>query len=347
MKKTEIRCTMFIATAVLILSGSMAPLSSKLLYTQTEYTNLYNEKVSVELELKSLMRQHNNEKTNLETRIKSLENDIENLNRQIALLNEQNSKDKNLCDDRIKELQGTIDILQKKSSNREQDLIDENKKLQARYEDELKRARQQLTDERNRYLKDMDDLNKKHADQVSKFLETIKNLNEELSSLKKLTQSQKNELQRMADQANELEKQLAEEIKLGQIRLKKFHNKLIINIDDRISFDSGSADLKKEIMPALEKITDILVKYSENRIMVEGHTDNIPIKTKKFRDNWQLSTERALSVLDYILKNKKLNNSRFGAAGYGEFNPIVANDTPENRSLNRRVDIVLIPRIEE
>jgi chemotaxis protein MotB len=80
--------------------------------------------------------------------------------------------------------------------------------------------------------------------------------------------------------------------------------------------------------------------------MIEGHTDNIPIRTKRFRDNWQLSTERALSVLDFLLKNKGLNASRFGAAGYGEFNPIVPNDTPDNRSLNRRVDIVLIPRVE-
>ncbi len=192
----------------------------------------------------------------------------------------------------------------------------------------------------------MEELKKNYSDIISKLNATIANLNNELSSLKKLTQAQKEELERMSDQANELEKKLSEEIKLGQIRLKKFHNKLIINLDDRISFDSGSSDLKKEILPALDKITEILAKYPENTIMIEGHTDNIPIKSRKFRDNWQLSTERALSVLNYILQEKKLNKTRFGAAGYGEFHPIVANDTPENRALNRRVDIVLIPRIE-
>lgn len=323
------------------------PATAKLLYSQTEYKNLFNEKVAVELELKSVLRQYSNEKSNLQKKISSLETEIENLNKRIENLTDQNEKDKELCNNRIKELEGTIDILKQKSGSREQSLINENKKMQARYEDELKKARDELKDEREKHIKELDDLRKNYDGIIAKLNESISNLTNELSTLKKLTKDQQRELERMSEQANELEKQLENEIKEGQIRLKKFHNKLIINIDDRISFDSGSSELKKEIFPALDKIADILNKYPENNIVVEGHTDNIPIKTKRFRDNWQLSTERALSVLDYLLKNKKLNKSRFSAAGYGEFNPIVANDTPENRALNRRVDIVLIPRIEK
>lgn len=344
MKKTIFSIPLILAVVMVIGSGGKA--NAKILYTQTEYNNLFNEKVATELELKSLQNQYSNEKANLQNKIRELENQIENLNQKIANLEAQNIKDRELCDKKAAELQGTIDILKQKSSNREQDLIAENKKMQDRYEEELKNLRKELADEKQRRLNELEELNRTCSDTVAKLKSNISNLENELSSLKKLTQTQKAELERMADQASELEKQLAEEIKLGQIRLKKFHNKLIINIDDRISFDSGSSDLKKEIFPALEKITQILVKYPENTIMVEGHTDNIPIKTKKFRDNWQLSTERALSVLDYILKSNNLNKSRFGAAGYAEFNPIVPNDTPENRSLNRRVDIVLIPRVE-
>ena len=81
--------------------------------------------------------------------------------------------------------------------------------------------------------------------------------------------------------------------------------------------------------------------------MVEGHTDNIPISTPSFRDNWQLSTERALAVLNYILRNKRLKPERFSAAGYGEFSPMVPNDTAANRALNRRVDITLLPSISK
>jgi len=171
----------------------------------------------------------------------------------------------------------------------------------------------------------------------------IANLNEELSELKKLTDKQKAELARMENQASELEKQLDEEIKKGDIRLKKFHNRLVINIDDRITFDSGYANLKKEVLPPLKKIREILSQYPEYSIVVEGHTDNVPIKTQKFRDNWQLSTERALAVLGYLLQDKDLNALRFSAAGYGEYRPLVSNETKENRALNRRVDIVVIP----
>ena len=151
----------------------------------------------------------------------------------------------------------------------------------------------------------------------------------------------------MNAQANELESKLAEEIEKGDIRLKRFHDKLIINLDDKISFDSGSARLKRDITNALKKIRNILVRYPENMIIVEGHTDNIPIRSKRFRNNWRLSTERALSVLGFLLKNKKLNPQRFSASGYGEYNPIVTNDTAQNRALNRRVDIVVIPRVKK
>jgi chemotaxis protein MotB len=99
-------------------------------------------------------------------------------------------------------------------------------------------------------------------------------------------------------------------------------------------------------MPALAKIITILAKYPENQIVVEGNTDDVPIHTKDFRDNWQLSAERALSVLGYLLQNKKLDPHRFSASGVGEFNPVVPNDTAENKSLNRRVDIIVIPRVD-
>ncbi len=106
-------------------------------------------------------------------------------------------------------------------------------------------------------------------------------------------------------------------------------------------------NLKKGVLNALDKIAKILSSYPENTIMVEGHTDNVPISTKRFRDNWALSTERALAVLNYLLRNTKLDPVRFAAAGYGEYQPIVSNDTPENKALNRRVDIVVMPRMSK
>jgi chemotaxis protein MotB len=341
------------AVFILAASAVLCAMPSEMAFAQlfkwtSDYKNLYNEKVAVELELKSVQRQFANEKTNLETTIKDLERQIERLNGEIEACNKQNEKDKNLCEARIKELQGTIDTLQKKGSDREKDLVEESKKMQLRYEGELAKLRQELQDERARRIKDLDEMRKSYEARMADLRASIANLNDEMAGLKKLTKAQQDELDRMKMQADELEKQLGDEIRKGEIRLKRFHDKLIINIDDRISFDSGSAELKKEILPALQKITKILGDFPEYNIVIEGHTDNIPIKTRQFRDNWQLSTERALAVLNYILnQSKKINNARFSAAGYGEFNPIVSNDTAGNRALNRRVDIVVIPRVNK
>jgi chemotaxis protein MotB len=326
----------------MVISGDI---HAALFYTPSQYNAIYNEKVALELELQSVRKQLTNELANLESENRKLESEIDTLNKKIEILGKQMAEDKELADKRIKELEERTDILKKSGSMREKELIEENRKLQRRYEAELKELQAKLKGERENNLKEIEKLKGDYDKEISSLKAMIATLNDELSSLKKLTKLQKRELERMEAQASELEKQLEEEIKKGEIRLKRLHDKLIINIDDRICFDSGSAKLKKDVLPALNKIRNILSKYPENRIVIEGHTDNVPIHTAQFRDNWQLSTERALSVLNYVLQNKKLDEKRFSAAGYGEFNPIVSNKTAENRALNRRVDIVVIPRI--
>jgi len=322
-------------------------LSADLFYSSSEYNKIYNEKVALELELKSLKRQFKNEKANLESKLRNLKSKIESLNKKIAILNKRMAEEKRHADNRIKGLEKRIDILKTKGSAREKKLIEQNRKQQKEYENELKKIRNILNSEREKCLKDQDSLKQLYDAKITELKKEINNLNDELSELKKLTKKQKKELARMEAQANELEKQLQNEIKNGEIRLKRFHDKLIINIDDRISFDSGSAKLKRKIFSALKKIRKILSNYPEYRIVIEGHTDNVPIRTKKFKSNWQLSTARALSVLRYLLKNKKITPSRFSVAGFGKHNPIVPNNSPANRSLNRRVDIVVIPRLKK
>jgi chemotaxis protein MotB len=324
-----------------------AGVQAALFYSPSEYNAIYNEKVALELEIKSLKRQFGNERTNLEAKIRQLESTIDSLKERIDLLEKQSAEDKRLAAERIKELEKRTDILQKKGSEREKQLVDENRDLQNRYESEIEKLKKDFQNERDGYLKKMDSMRSEHQSEIAKLQKEIANLNNELAELKQLNKFQKEELNRMEAQANELEKQLEDEIKRGEIRLKKFHDRLIINLDDRICFDSGSAKLKPDILPALNKITKILSTYPENRIVVEGHTDNVPIHTARFRDNWELSTERALSVLNYILKNKNLKPGRFSAAGYGEHNPILPNNSDENRALNRRVDIVVIPRVTQ
>lgn len=334
-----------LAASFIIAASGIA--SSDVFYTTKEYNNLYNQKVAAELELKTLRQQYQNDKTNLQSRIRDLELEVENLTRNLDNCNRKSRDDSKAYEQRIAELEKVIDLLKAKSSSTEKELINANRELQEKCNQAINDLKNGFDAERQKLLDEIDKLKSDYEKKIKSLDIEIANLNSELSELKELNEKQKKELSRMENQAQELEKQLDDEIKKGEIRLKKYHDRLIINIDDRISFDSGQSELKRNFLPTLEKISRILAQYPEYYIIVEGHTDDVPIKTARFRNNWQLSTERALAVLDYLLKNTDLDPRRFSATGYGEYRPIVSNDTKENRALNRRVDIVVIPIIKK
>lgn len=115
---------------------------------------------------------------------------------------------------------------------------------------------------------------------------------------------------------------------------------IVLRIDDNVLFELGKAELKPESKVTLDKI-DNLFKSIPNRIKIEGHTDNIPIKNYRYESNWELSTARAVNVVKYYIESKGQNPKRFEAAGYGEYHPVVPNDTNEHRAMNRRVEILI------
>jgi chemotaxis protein MotB len=105
-------------------------------------------------------------------------------------------------------------------------------------------------------------------------------------------------------------------------------------------FESGSAELKPEAKAVLDTIAEIL-KFLPNKIRIEGHTDDRPIRSARFPSNWHLSVARALNTA-YYLMSKGVNPEKISIAGYSEYRPIAPNDSEENRAKNRRVDIVII-----
>lgn len=125
------------------------------------------------------------------------------------------------------------------------------------------------------------------------------------------------------------------------IKVREEERGIILQLDETILFDSGKADLKESSIKALDTITK-LVNSMDNDILVEGHTDNIPIHNSQFASNWELSTERAVSVVRYFVGEKGVAPTRFSVKGYGEFKPLVDNSTPENRAINRRVDVLIV-----
>ena len=116
---------------------------------------------------------------------------------------------------------------------------------------------------------------------------------------------------------------------------------LLIRFKDSILFDSGQAILTGEGNIILDKIAD-KIKDIDNKIRVEGFTDNQPINTEKFPSNWELSAARAISVMRYFIEKENIEESRFSFTGWGEYKPIASNDTEEGKSKNRRIEITIL-----
>ncbi|MCP4688550.1 MAG: flagellar motor protein MotB [Desulfobacterales bacterium] len=115
---------------------------------------------------------------------------------------------------------------------------------------------------------------------------------------------------------------------------------LVIKLSNAAVFDVGKADIRAKGSPMLDKIASIIGPLP-HVIRIEGHTDNVPIRTQKFPSNWELSTARAVSVLRYFMDAHHIPAKRLVAVGFGEFQPRRSNDTPEGRSVNRRVEIIV------
>lgn len=111
-----------------------------------------------------------------------------------------------------------------------------------------------------------------------------------------------------------------------------------VRLGDRLLFDEGEADLKPAALKVLDGIAELLEKDFET-LYVEGHTDNLPINTKEFPSNWELSTARALRVVKYFYQVRHVDATKLAAVGHGEHRPLVPNTTRENRARNRRVEI--------
>ncbi len=114
---------------------------------------------------------------------------------------------------------------------------------------------------------------------------------------------------------------------------------VVLDMNGALLFDTGDAELKEESYVFMDKIAAILETYRNNIIEIEGHTDNVPIRTSRFESNRYLSTARATNVYEYLMEKGNLIDENMKIAGYGESRPVASNDTPEGRARNRRVVI--------
>mgnify|MGYP003144410447 FL=1 len=139
---------------------------------------------------------------------------------------------------------------------------------------------------------------------------------------------------------------LQPQITSGQIEIETRGRQIIIRIREQGSFRSGSAELAEDYFDVLDEIQAVLM-LQPGRIKVQGHTDNIPINSARFRSNWELSSARAVSVAHQLMRGDYIDEDRFEVTGFADTRPLAPNDNPDNRARNRRVEVVIRQGLEQ
>ncbi|WP_194777751.1 OmpA/MotB family protein [Pararhodonellum marinum] len=166
-------------------------------------------------------------------------------------------------------------------------------------------------------------------------------------------QDRLNALQKLFDEQREVMNRLKSTVdralnqyKSDELQVYEKDGKLYVALQDKLLFPSGSATVNRDGIEALGKLAEVLNNNPEIQVMVEGHTDNVPI-SGRFEDNWALSTARASSIVRVLTNTYKVTPERVIASGHSYFNPKESNDTAEGRAKNRRTEIILTPQLDE
>ncbi len=259
---------------------------------------------------------------------------------------------------RIKALEKQVSLLQSDTARlgmiyREQVAAYEELR---RYQEEIKKQLRELLEmggqEREKLMLDL-------AQQQAELAKLRQELNQREARL----QAMERELQEREKRIQELEQILAQkdsavrnlqrrvqEALLGfgdDLKVELRNGKVYVSMSEKLMFKSGSIEVEPEGRRALKQLADVLKKHPDITVMVEGHTDNVPIRTSCMKDNWDLSVLRATSVVRLLTEQYGLPPTQVIAAGRGEYAPVATNDTPEGRALNRRIEIILIPPLDE
>jgi len=208
-------------------------------------------------------------------------------------------------------------------------LKQENAKLQAQI-DELKKN-----------LADLKAYGKGKADEAGRLEAGMDSLQKRLDELEK----QKRAAEAREAMFRSLADKLRAMVDAGQIKVTVRNGRMLLVLPNDILFDSGKTELKPEGKDAIAKVAKVLATM-DRHFLVAGHTDNLPIKTKKFQSNWELSTQRALEVVRLLIDNG-MKPSQVGAAGYAEYDPAADNATEAGQKQNRRIEIVVEPNLSE
>jgi chemotaxis protein MotB len=251
------------------------------------------------------------------------------------------SQDKVKADEeQIAKLQKDVADLTAQMQDRDQkvsELTTSNHNLQAQL-DEQTAINAKLRAELERLGKNVDSVLKEKGT-LAKALDDAKSRLEELRKAQAAAEARAELFHKFIDKFKSL-------VDAGQLKIETRAGRLVLQLPNDVLFDTGQTALKPAGKDALTQIAKILKTIQGRNFQVAGDTDNLPIKTAQFPSNWELSTARAVEVVKLLIA-EGVDPHALSAAGYGEFDPIAGNDTPDGRKKNRRIEITLQPNLDE
>jgi chemotaxis protein MotB len=156
------------------------------------------------------------------------------------------------------------------------------------------------------------------------------------------TNRRKMEAEKRLSEFRKLLGQLRSMIDAGKLKVKIVDGRMVLALPSDVLFASGSAELSPAGMQAVSEVTAILLTIPDRQLQIEGHTDNVPIRTARFPSNWELGAARAMTIVRTMM-SVGMNPGRVSAASFGEFRPAAGNDSEQGRLQNRRIEIVVVP----
>jgi len=268
-------------------------------------------------------------------------------NKKVAELNKLREQDAAGAQERERAQDDRIKDLEKASLELQNKLIDTQAALDKANSDRT--ALQKKLDDGTQLVTTMKDRLEKLGQNVdglvkerSQLAQAMADTNARLEELRK----QKAAADARAAQYRAVVARLRSMIDSHQLQVAIRGGRMIIALPNDVLFESGRTDVKSDGKAALAKVALALAPIADRSFLIAGHTDNVPIRTELFPSNWELSTRRAVEVVHYLV-SQGMNPKLLAAAGYGEFDPVAPNDTPEHRAQNRRIEIVLQPNLSD
>lgn len=286
---------------------------------------------------------------------------ISGSNRLIAVVEERDD----LCETiKVKEEENEYLTKRNLSLTFENDsLVTRNRELVGEYE-ELEGIHAELQEKHKQLQSDHVDLGERFSNMMTDKLNQGYLFDERLKEKERRLALKEKELEERERRISELERIIARQdsiakrlnrllreallgFKADELSIEIKDGKVYVSMSDKLMFASGKAEVQEKGKEALEVLARVLKKNPEFEILVEGHTDNVPISTDRYKDNWDLSVARATSMVRLLNETHGLEAERLTASGRGEHDPKATNETAAGRAQNRRTEIVLSPNLDE